>query len=59
MRHNNNKRLSALFIAQQNANYSAIFPAKKEAEDAIRKTFGMYLRKQLQVNVANNLKRKP
>ena len=59
MRHNNNKRLSALFIAQQNANYPAIFPAKKEAEDAIRKTFGMYLRKQLQVNVANNLKRKP
>ena len=42
MRHNNNKRLSALFIAQPNASYPAIFPAKKEAEDAIRKTFGMY-----------------
>ena len=58
MRHNNNKRLSALFIAQPNASYPAIFPAKKEAEDAIQKTFGMYLRRQLQVNVANNLKRK-
>ena len=51
-------KLSALFIAQPNANYPAIFPAKKEAEDAIAKTFGMYLRRQLQVNVANNLKRK-
>ena len=58
MRHNNNKRLSALFIAQSNASYPAIFPAKKEAEDAIQKTFGLYLRRQLQVNVANNLKRK-
>jgi len=58
MRHNNNKRLTALFIAQPNASYPAIFPAKKEAEDAIQKTFGMYLRRQLQVNVANNLKRK-
>ena len=58
MRHNNNKRLTALFIAQPNASYSAIFPAKKEAEDAIQKTFGMYLRRQLQVNVANNLKRR-
>jgi len=58
MRHNNNKRLSALFIAQPNASYPAIFPAKKEAEDAIQKTFGMYLRRQLQVNVANNLKRR-
>jgi len=58
MRHNNNKRLSALFIAQPNANYRAIFPAKKEAEDAIQKTFGLYLRRQLQLNVANNLKRR-
>tara|TARA_R100001224_G_scaffold12552_1_gene6129 strand:- start:33 stop:767 length:735 start_codon:yes stop_codon:yes gene_type:complete len=51
-------KLSALFIAQPNASYPAIFPAKKEAEDAIQKTFGMYLRRQLQVNVANNLRRK-
>jgi len=51
-------KLSALFIAQPNASYPAIFPAKKEAEDAIAKTFGMYLRRQLQVNVANNLRRK-
>ena len=51
-------KLSALFIAQPNASYPAIFPAKKEAEDAIQKTFGMYLRRQLQINVANNLKRK-
>ena len=51
-------QLRALFIAQSNATYPAIFPAKKEAEDAIQKTFGMYLRRQLQVNVANNLKRK-
>ncbi len=58
IRHNNNKRLSALFIAQPSATYPAIFPAKKEAEDAIQKTFGIYLRRQLQVNVANNLKRK-
>ena len=35
-------KLSALFIAQPNASYPAIFPAKKEAEDAIQKTFGMY-----------------
>ena len=58
MRHNNNKRLSALFIAQPNATYSPIFPATKEAKAAIQKTFGLYLRRQLQVNVANNLKRK-
>ena len=52
-------KLSALFIAQSNASYPAIFPAKKEAEDAIyKKLFGMYLRRQLQVNVANNLKRR-
>ena len=51
-------KLRALFIAQPNATYPAIFPAKKEAEDAIKKTFGLYLRRQLQVNVANNLKRK-
>ena len=51
-------KLRALFIAQPNAGYPAIFPAKKEAEDAIQKTFGMYLRRQLQVNVANNLKRR-
>jgi len=50
-------KLRALFIAQPNATYPAIFPAKKEAEDAIQKTFGLYLRRQLQVNVANNLKR--
>ena len=57
-RRERNFKLRALFIAQPNASYSAIFPAKKEAEDAIQKTFGMYLRRQLQVNVANNLKRK-
>ena len=51
-------KLRALFIAQPNATYPAIFPAKKEAEDAIQKTFGLYLRRQLQINVANNLKRK-
>ena len=37
MRHNNNKRLSALFIAQPNATYSPIFPATKEAKAAIQK----------------------
>ena len=57
-RRERNFKLRALFIAQPNATYPAIFPAKKEAEDAIQKTFGMYLRRQLQVNVANNLKRK-
>ena len=57
-RRERNFKLRALFIAQPNANYPAIFPAKKEAEDAIQKTFGIYLRRQLQVNVANNLKRK-
>ena len=57
-RRERNFKLRALFIAQPNASYPAIFPAKKEAEDAIQKTFGMYLRRQLQVNVANNLKRK-
>ena len=57
-RRERNFTLRALFIAQSNATYPAIFPAKKEAEDAIQKTFGMYLRRQLQVNVANNLKRK-
>ena len=57
-RRDRGNKLKALFIAQPNATYSAIFPAKKEAEDAIQKTFGMYLRRQLQVNVANNLKRK-
>ena len=51
-------KLRALFIAQPNATYPAIFPAKKEAEDAIQKTFGLYLRRQLQINVANNLKRR-
>ena len=57
-RRERNFKLRALFIAQPNASYPAIFPAKKEAEDAIQKTFGIYLRRQLQVNVANNLKRK-
>jgi len=57
-RRDRGNKLKALFIAQSNATYPAIFPAKKEAEDAIQKTFGMYLRRQLQVNVANNLKRK-
>ena len=57
-RRERNFKLRALFIAQPNATYPAIFPAKKEAEDAIQKTFGMYLRRQLQCNVANNLKRK-
>jgi hypothetical protein len=57
-RRERNFKLRALFIAQPNATYPAIFPAKKEAEDAIQKTFGIYLRRQLQVNVANNLKRK-
>jgi len=57
-RRERNFKLRALFIAQPNATYPAIFPAKKEAEDAIAKTFGMYLRRQLQVNVANNLKRR-
>ena len=56
-RRERNFTLRALFIAQPNATYPAIFPAKKEAEDAIQKTFGLYLRRQLQVNVANNLKR--
>ena len=51
-------KLRALFIAQQSVNYSPIFPAKKEAEGAIRKTFGLYLRRQLQVNVRNNMARK-
>ena len=57
-RRERNFTLRALFIAQPNATYPAIFPAKKEAEDAIQKTFGLYLRRQLQVNVANNLKRR-
>lgn len=57
-RRDRGNKLKALFIAQPNATYTAIFPAKKEAEDAIQKTFGIYLRRQLQVNVANNLKRK-
>ena len=57
-RRERNFKLRALFIAQPNASYPAIFPAKKEAEDAIQKTFGMYLRRQLQVNVANNFKRR-
>tara|TARA_R100001460_G_scaffold50952_1_gene89513 strand:+ start:2033 stop:2761 length:729 start_codon:yes stop_codon:yes gene_type:complete len=51
-------KLRALFIAQQSVNYSPIFPAKKEAEGAVRKTFGLYLRRQLQVNVRNNMARK-
>jgi len=51
-------KLRALFIAQQSVNYNPIFPAKKEAEGAIRKTFGLYLRRQLQVNVRNNMARK-
>ena len=57
-RRERNFKLRALFISQPNATYPAIFPAKKEVEDAIQKTFGLYLRRQLQVNVANNLKRK-
>ena len=57
-RRERNFKLRALFIAQPNASYSAIFPAKKEAENIISRTFGMYLRRQLQVNVANNLKRR-
>ena len=57
-RRDRGNKLKALFIAQNNATYPAIFPAKKEAENIINRTFGMYLRRQLQVNVANNLKRK-
>ena len=51
--------LRPLFIAQSTVSYNAIFPAKKEAEGAITKTFGLYLRRQLQVNVSRELKRKP
>ena len=50
-RRERNFKLRALFIAQPNASYPAIFPAKKEAEDAIQKTFGMYLRRQLQATL--------
>ena len=57
-RRERNFKLRALFIAQQSVNYNAIFPAKKEAEGAITKTFGLYLRRQLQVNVRNNMARK-
>ena len=57
-RRERNFKLRALFIAQQSVNYNAIFPAKKEAEGAIQKTFGLYLRRQLQVNVRNNMARK-
>ena len=51
-------QLRALFIAQSTVTYNAIFPAKKEAENIITRTFGMYLRDQLQVNVSKELKRK-
>ena len=51
-------QLRALFIAQSSVSYSPIFPAKKEAEGAITKTFGLYLRRQLQVNVSKEIKRK-
>jgi hypothetical protein len=57
-RRERNFKLRALFIAQPNATYPAIFPAKKEAENIITRTFGMYLRRQLELNVANNLKRR-
>ena len=50
--------LRPLFIAQSTVGYNAIFPAKKEAEGAITKTFGLYLRRQLQVNVSKEIKRK-
>ena len=50
--------LRPLFIAQSTVSYNAIFPAKKEAEGAITKTFGLYLRRQLQVNVSKEIKRK-
>jgi len=51
-------QLRPLFIAQSTVSYNAIFPAKKEAEGAITKTFGLYLRRQLQVNVSKEIKRK-
>jgi len=57
-RREKNFKLRPLFIAQSTVSYNAIFPAKKEAEGAITKTFGLYLRRQLQVNVSEALKRK-
>ena len=57
-RREKNFKLRPLFIAQSTVSYNAIFPAKKEAEGAITKTFGLYLRRQLQVNVSKELKRK-
>ena len=51
-------QLRALFIAQPNVTYNSIFPAKKVAEGSIEKTFGLYLRRQLQVNVSKEIKRK-
>ena len=57
-RRERNFKLRPLFIAQSTVSYNAIFPAKKEAEGAITKTFGLYLRRQLQVNVSKEIKRK-
>ena len=42
----------------QDKNVYNLLIGKVSLEDAIQKTFGIYLRRQLQVNVANNLKRK-
>jgi hypothetical protein len=57
-RRERNFNLRPLFIAQSSVNYTPIFPAKKEAEGTIAKTFGLYLRRQLQVNVSKEIKRK-
>ena len=45
-----------LFIAKPAAQYKAIFPAERIAEDKIKSVFGIYLRDRLARNVAANVK---
>ena len=49
-------RMRPLFIAKPAAQYKAIFPAERIAEDKIKSVFGIYLRDRLARNVAANVK---
>ena len=49
-------RLRPLFLVKPVSNYTAVFPARRIAEDKIRSVFGLYLRDRLARNVAANVK---
>lgn len=56
-RRERNFQLRPLFHAVSNINYSPIFPAERIVGESVQKNFGLYLRRELQKNVAKEVKR--